>query len=801
MKKTLHMVGNSHIDPVWFWRWEEGMQEVRATFRSALDRMNEFPEFTFSCTSAAFFAYIQRVDPDMLEEIKERVKQGRWEITGGWWVEPDCNLPGGESFVRQGLYGQRSFEKMLGVHALIGSNVDSFGHAPQLPQILKKSGMQGYVFLRPQVTSAKREYTQGRKCVFLWQGSDGTTLPAVSLPGEYTAWFYEQIKKNVVNTLRELKDFPSLPCCYGVGNHGGGPTKENIQAVKKLQNEFPETELRFSGFEPFFKELEAQKDTLVISSCALDHVNPGCYSVDLRFKQAMRQAQQELINAEKLMSMRRLLCGAWQPEKTEPLWQRTLFNQFHDTLGGTITMEAHADALNDVNGVRAQAAQISNLAMQDMIRHMAIEGEGVPIVFFNMTEKPVREIADVEIDWFCRDPLRLTDQYGQEKRYARIKQSCTMEWTVLGGRRRLLFEATVPAYSTAVYYATAMETTLNLSVAHSGENDSMENELVALRLNEQGDLCSLVDKHTGYDALNDACRFDIWKDERDPWGGGPKTFAPEALTFEQAEVKCIEKSDLRTVIRVQKKTAGLRLDMRYILCQGDDFVTLYVDLWWDKPWHQLRYSLACDAKEHVSEAPYGVMLHGDKDDEKFMHSFLDCRQKNGAGVAVSNDGLYGFEPMGNRTDLLILRSSIYAQGTSPDWEKPYDVYHYIDLGEQHFKLCLKPHGNQLPQEELFTFADKTQNPPLWLVGGCCGNHGTAGLTPFQIDRPNVRLGAIKKAEDDNGFIIRLHETAGRSVEASLSFAGGEYPLSFHPYEIKTLHWLNGCLAQVNMLER
>ena len=137
MKKVLHMVGHSHIDPVWFWRWEEGMQEVKATFRSALERMEAFADFRFTSTSAAFFAYVQRVDPELFEQIRRRVQEGRWEIVGGWWVEPDCNLPCGEAFVRQGLYGQAYFQKELGIRCTIGANVDSFGHHPQLPQILK----------------------------------------------------------------------------------------------------------------------------------------------------------------------------------------------------------------------------------------------------------------------------------------------------------------------------------------------------------------------------------------------------------------------------------------------------------------------------------------------------------------------------------------------------------------------------------------------------------------------------------------------------------------------------------------
>lgn len=142
--KKLHMIGNAHLDPVWLWNWQEGFQEVKATFRSALDRMNEDENFVFTCSSAAFYEWVEHNNPQMFEEIKKRVAEGRWEVVGGWWIQPDCNIPSGESFARQGLYGQRYFKEKLNTLATTGYNVDSFGHNGNLPQILKKSGLDNF---------------------------------------------------------------------------------------------------------------------------------------------------------------------------------------------------------------------------------------------------------------------------------------------------------------------------------------------------------------------------------------------------------------------------------------------------------------------------------------------------------------------------------------------------------------------------------------------------------------------------------------------------------------------------------
>src|SRR5918911_5102085 len=136
--RLLHMIGNAHIDPVWLWQWQEGYQEVRATFQSAIERMEEYPEFVFTCDSVCYLHWIEESDPELFERIRERVADGRWQVVGGWWVEPDCNIPGGESFVRQALYGQRYLQQKFGVTATTGANLDSFGHNATLPQILVK---------------------------------------------------------------------------------------------------------------------------------------------------------------------------------------------------------------------------------------------------------------------------------------------------------------------------------------------------------------------------------------------------------------------------------------------------------------------------------------------------------------------------------------------------------------------------------------------------------------------------------------------------------------------------------------
>ena len=148
-KKKIHLIGNAHLDPVWLWRWQEGYSEAKATFRSALDRMKEYPHFKFTSACSIYYKWIEETDPSMFEEIKARIKEGRWCLVGGWIIQPDCNLPSGESFARHSLYGQGYFKEKFGTTAKVGYNVDSFGHNGNIPKILRKSGMDSYVFMHP----------------------------------------------------------------------------------------------------------------------------------------------------------------------------------------------------------------------------------------------------------------------------------------------------------------------------------------------------------------------------------------------------------------------------------------------------------------------------------------------------------------------------------------------------------------------------------------------------------------------------------------------------------------------------
>ena len=808
-KKTLYMIGNSHIDPVWFWDWDEGLQEVKATFASALDRLREFPEAKFTSTSSAFFEWIEAVAPEMFEEIRARVQEGRWELTGGWFLEPDCILPCGEAFVRQGLYGQRYFQEKFGVTCRTASNVDSFGHNPMLPQILKKSGMDEYVFMRPRLDTP----------VFVWESEDGSRVNAISLPSEYTTWFYEPTKEAVEMAERAASGagLSSMACCYGVGNHGGGPTVENIRAILRLREEKAELSLPFGTYREFFDSLsEAEKDSLPVRREFFDGVNTGCYSMDSRLKKTNRRTEGRLMTADHLLSMASLFAGrpaeAGRRETMKQLWKTLLFNQFHDTLGGTTIKPARDEAIAQMSGAGAEAKKLWVACMQEIMGMLDTGGDGFPLILFNPSGRDYDGPVTAELNWFCKDGLIIKDPQGKEIPYQRVHTIAKVRNYNIGGRRGIVFDAHVPALGFAVYRTLIGESALCCDSRESGGANLraavLENEFLKIAFDDNGALCSLYDKKGGYEALSGPVTFPIWTDERDSWGGDQgRPFAPRNESLSPQSLELVEEGSLRKVVRATYRLGGSVLRQEFILYRGVAYVEVVNRLFWDREWQMVKMEFPLSAKgtRVFREAAYQSVCTPVRDGQEYsMHRFVDVTGEKGAGLYVANDGKYAFSLEENRLSFPVARSAIYAQGNGVNWYNPIEGYDYTDLGKQEFTFLLSPHGGAISNRERYRMAEAAAKPLL--ITTDCRHPGERKLISWQgirLEEANVELGCIKAAEDGDGLIVRLFETEGKKTAGTFVLNGRDCSYEIGAYEILTLFLPNdpgGEPVSVNLLE-
>ena len=363
MKNKVFLIGNAHLDPVWLWRKTEGFAEIKSTFRSALDRMNEFPDYVFTCSSASYYKWIEQSEPEMFAEIKQRVAEGRWAIAGGLWVQADCNIPSGESFARHMLYSQRYYKEKFGQICKFGYNVDSFGHNGMLPQLLKHGGMNAYVFMRPD----KSENAKLPNGLFNWASPDGSTALTFRLTTGYGTGPSSK-HEDIALGMREMAEKLDIPLMsfYGVGNHGGGPTVRHLTALEKVVESNKDT-ICFAGPLDYFEHVRKTVEASAIPTVTTDlqHHASGCYAANSTVNQKNRDSENLLVTAEKYDWLSNKLTGStFHTAELATAWEKVMFNHFHDILAGCSIRSAFEEAYNSYGYACDTAWEASNFGMQ-----------------------------------------------------------------------------------------------------------------------------------------------------------------------------------------------------------------------------------------------------------------------------------------------------------------------------------------------------------------------------------------------------------------------------------------------------
>lgn len=780
------MIGNAHIDPVWLWQWQEGYQEVRATFRSALDRLAEYPEFVFTCDSALFFEWVEESDPGLFAEIRERVAEGRFQVVGGWWVEPDCNIPCGESFVRQALYGQRYLKEKLGITATTGANLDSFGHNASIPQILAKSGCDSYVFLRPGPKEKELESP-----IFWWESPDGSRVLAYRIPHEYCAPkddLGEHVEKAVA-TLPEGEE--EYAVFYGVGNHGGGPTKANLDQIARMG-------LRSSSLRAFFDAAGSNGERPVVRG-ELQHHAPGCYTTHSGIKRWNRRAENLLLRAEKWSAIADSLGAQPYPrEELERAWKLVLFNQFHDTLAGTSIEPAYEDARDQLGHASSLAAAAFNAATQSIARQIAIEPEDEmrPVVVFNPHPWPLRADVEVEYTWTREQGHHVVDDEGEA-----VPMQLTRPLTTMSGMRsRFAFPVEVPPLGYRTYRVRLGELVFQKHKVLA-RGTALENEHVLLELDATtGRIARLVHKPSGEDLAAPGSRHAVVVDDpSDTWGHEVKAYDRELGEFECTSVRLLESGPVRGILRVESRFGSSTLREDYVL--GAD--TPYVDVRVALDWHEqlkllkLRYPTSVATGRATFETPYGHVERPASGDEEPGQSWVDV-SGGGRGLTVINDAKHGYDACGGDIGLSAVRSPVWAWHDPRELEEGGD-FEYMDQGRQTFLVRLVPHAGEWREADVVRRAAELNQPAFALIEtyheGPLPQHAS-----FGSDGGGDVVLTVLKAGEDGGLAVRAYETGGRASRARLEVLGVAIEAELGPHEIKTFVLRDGAAVETDLLE-
>jgi alpha-mannosidase len=786
MKKTkLHMIGNAHIDPVWLWQWQEGFHEVKATFRSALDRMREYDDFIFVSSSAVFYEWVEKSDPAMFEEIKQRIAEGRWQVTGGWWIEPDCNIPNGESFVRQGLYGQRYFKEKFGVTARVGFNVDSFGHAGSLPQILKKSGIPYYVFLRPMPYEKSMPSR-----LFWWESDDGSRVLAFRIPFEYLSWGKEldHHARRCADEMREPVD--EFMCFYGVGNHGGGPTKENIESIHRLNGDPDYPKMVCSSPEAFFEAAESNKWNIPIIHSDLQKHAPGCYAAHSGIKLWNRQAENRLMVAEKWALLANWITGQPYPDDFDHAWKNVLFNQFHDILAGTSLETAYDDARDTYGEALAIADRGLNYAVQSLAWNVRIDQEeGMrPIVVFNPHSWPVQ--ANVELEMYrWKETAVLVDDQDQVIPYQEV-QSITST-----GRVRLSFIADLPALGYRTYRLRPEGICPEFPIVQAS-NSVLENKFLRLEFDpETGYIASLYDKQAQVEVFGgDAAKPVVIDDDSDTWGHNIFKYDKAIGTFEATSVKLVEHGPVKSIIRITSVYENSTLIQDFAMYPDREQIDVSAVVNWQEQFKLLKMRFPVNVKfmKVTHETPYGHIEHFANGEETPFQSWVDVsgisRSKEiPYGFSLLNDSKYSMDVDVKDIGLTILRSPAYVNHM-PSVLKPGGLYSFIDQGIQKFSYTMLAHSGSWESANTVKRAAELNQAPVALIGTYHPEGTLPQADSFINAKPdNVMVTVLKQAEDGDDLIVRAYETTKTASQAAIALPKWNRVIEAHfePCEIKT----------------
>ncbi len=397
--QQIMLVGHAHIDMNWLWTSAETVQLCHDTFRQALSFMDEFPQFTFSQSQTSTYVMVERTDPAMFERIRRRVGEGRWELLGGAVTEGDTNMSSGEGLVRTLLYGQRYFLSRFGKTARVGWLPDNFGHVAQLPQILNLAGMKYFYAHR----------CQPQRGAYVWQGIDGSTVIHYVTPnynGEIT----------VETRLLPEQYNPKarrMMWIYGVGDHGGGPTRRDVTAALAYDKlpEFPKFE--FGTAEKFFGSLEDERAELPVHRGELQYVFEGCYTSIARVKEGNRRCESALYAAEMLAAMAHLHGLDYPAGPISEAWQQVAFNQFHDILCGSATNESNRESVGSYDLALDKAREAQYASQRRLAAAVPSSGgDGQPLVVFNTLPFQRTDIVEAEVFSYVAPPAATVRTWG-----------------------------------------------------------------------------------------------------------------------------------------------------------------------------------------------------------------------------------------------------------------------------------------------------------------------------------------------------------------------------------------------------
>ncbi len=771
---TSHAVGHAHIDTAYLWPVRESIRKCARTFSSQLLLMEEYPDYIFGASAAQHYAFIKENYPGLYEKIKLAVKSGRWEVQGGMWVEADSNLIGGESMVRQFLYGKNFFMDEFGVDVKNLWLPDVFGYSGALPQIMKKSGCDYFL----TVKLSWNQFNPFPHQTFRWQGIDGSEVLTHFPPSStYNDALMPHDQIRVQNEYMQgdvLSDFMTL---YGIGNGGGGPYPEVIERGLRQKNLDGCPHVKFDRADNFFETIAEQRSELPVWKGELYfEYHRGTFTSQSRTKRGNRKSEQLLAFTEFLCSL--LPAEEYPAKELEKTWKTLLLNQFHDIIPGSSIHMVYEDAEKDYKQILDTCTGLVKTAAEKLFVR---DPDSATVV--NSLSCACTALA--ELPW---DSCAVQDESGNllpvqhedGKTFVRVE---------------------LPAHSSVCLKKAGTVTPENQTCK---EDLVLENDLVRYVFNADAQLVEAYDKTASRSLLKPGMKgnelslyvdnpvsYDAW--EVDIYYKNQTPVHPEGIRARKTA-----EGPLRSVLEFElaiSETSSMR--QKIVLEAGKKRLDFHTDAEWHETHRMLRTAFPLDlfSSEAAFDIQYGFVkrsMNGNTSREMAQfevcgHRYADISE-SGYGAALLNDCKYGHRVKESIIDLALLRSPVY-----PD--------HLADQGHHRFTYSLLPHEGDLVHSGVMAEAALLNRGPYVL-------DGMAGKVqfPVKLESDSLSLEAVKKAEKSDALVLRIVETKGipgrgrlylngkRLVETDIpewhdspeyEVRSGTAEITLKPFEIKT----------------
>jgi alpha-mannosidase len=797
---VVHMIGQAHLDPVWLWPWTEGRAEALATCCAAVNYLNEYPEFHYTRGEAHIYRWVEAEAPELWTEIRRLVAEGRWHVVNGMVIQPDMNLPQGESFARQALLGKRYFREKLGLDVRIAYCVDSFGHAGTLPQILSKCGFDYYVFMRPEPLE-KDLPSQ----VFWWQSPDGSRILTYRIPGPYQTGRLTDYESHLAQALAGMPDeLAETMSFFGIGNHGGGPTREQIEHIHTLAQRREDIDIRFSHPQAYFDAVAPQAANLPIVQDELQYHAVGCYTVNSQLKRLHREAEGALLTAERLACLAELWADKATPTaELDRLWWDLLFNQFHDTLGGSSIKRGGDEAIMALGRVILSARELMDDASRAIAARIDTRGPGSSVVVFNPFPHRLQQYIEYEpwIEWgsWEADAWGLVDEAGEPVSHQLVEADAAVN-APNTAINRLVFPVDLPPLGYRLYRFAHGLPRRQLTSRLIVTPETLENEHWRLRVDPtSGAITSCLDRATGVELVGPMGwnLAQVLHDDSDTWSHGVAGYDQVIGRFEATGTKVCDQGPLQASLLIERVYEGGTWLQQVILRQSDPAILLRNWLTWQSKWCLLKlaFQVPTDQPRSFHDVPFGWLERPCNGEEVPTQMWLDVTgplvQTNETGSPVEqgglvllNDGKYGCDVRGNLMRLTILRTPPYA------YHEPHVFgtkcrYDWVDQGFQEFNLILLPHLGDWRETDLIARARALNMPPvLTTTHAHAGEHPPVG-SPGKLVARELELTALKPAEDGAGFVVRIADKHGRGGGGRLIWGEGSFDITLAPFEVAT----------------